>query len=95
MTTRKAVGIANFNHVMDHVLGKDDTSNLKICLKENGINDIQSLISLNGKTIDTLQYKDSNNNGVIIKINLGDKNIIRSFLHYIQFLAIEGNQIKK
>ena len=52
MIIDKAVGIANFNYVMDIILDKDDTSLLKKCLIQNGINDITSLTSLRGKFID-------------------------------------------
>ena len=73
MTTRKATGIASFNYVMDTILDRDDSSRLKICLIENGINDITSLISLNGKLIDSLNYEDPTKAGIIIKPNIGDK----------------------
>ena len=94
MTTRKATGIASFNYVMDIILDRDDSSRLKTCLKENGIDDITSLLSLNGKTIDALEYEDSTKTGVMIKPNKGDKNLIRVFLHYIIFLDLAGNPVK-
>jgi len=94
MTTRKTSGIASFNYVMDTILDRDDNSRLKICLKENGINDITSLTSLSGKTVDALEYEDPTKAGVIIKPNKGDKNLIRCFLHYIIFLDLEGTPVK-
>ena len=93
MTSTNTCGIANFNYVMDTILDRDDSSRLKSCLKENGINDITSLISLNGKLIDTLYYEDPTKAGVIIKPNLGDKNLIKCFLHYIKFLEHEGTPV--
>ena len=74
MTTRKSVGIASFNYVMDTILDRDDSLCLKICLKENGINDITSLTTFSGKIVDALEYEDPTNTGVIIKPNKGDKN---------------------
>ena len=94
MITEKDVGIANFNYVMDIFLEKDDTSFLKKCLIQNGINDITSLISLRGELLDSLEYEDPTEDGVIIKPNIGDKHLIDCFIHYIKFLDYKDAPVK-
>ena len=48
-----------FNHVLDNVLGKDDTSPLKRSLAHEGITDIFGLLALDDTTIQGLTYDRS------------------------------------
>jgi hypothetical protein len=59
----------------------------------DGIDDIFSLISLTETGIDTLQYKDSNNNNVSTNVRLADKMLLRCFLNYVQHRLTEGKPI--
>jgi hypothetical protein len=55
--TRSEVKAA-FNHVLNEVIGRNDTSNLKRGLLAEGIADIFDLSSLDDGFIDDLEYPD-------------------------------------
>jgi len=71
-----------FNHVLDHVLGQDDSSFLKSSLAHEGIDDIFDFITLTDDVIDSLVYKDTNDSGTFLPVRKGDKMLVKCFLAY-------------
>ena len=79
------------NHVLDNVLGRGDGTPLKNALIQNGIEGILDMGNLRQADIDTLSYTDDKNTQV--PLNLGDKNIIRVFLQYVNYRTDLGAPI--
>jgi hypothetical protein len=50
--------MASFYHILNEVLGRNDTSNLKRGLVAEGVADIFDLSSLDDEFIDDLEYPD-------------------------------------
>jgi hypothetical protein len=59
MVFTRPQAIAAFNHVLDNVLGKDDTSPLKQSLMATGIKDMFDLWTMRRDFIDKLVYSKS------------------------------------
>ena len=83
-----------FNHVLDHVLGRDDSSFLKSSLAHEGIDDIFDFITLTDDVIDSLVYKDTNDSGTFLPLRKGDKMLVKCFLAYNQHLHTQGNDFE-
>ena len=81
-----------FTHVFDNVLGKNDTSALKQSLVAEGIEDIFSLCTIDNAFIDALAYEKSPTE-TDVKINRGDKSLLRTFLSYIGHARTNGNPL--
>jgi hypothetical protein len=70
-----------FNHVLDTVLDRGDSSSLKSSLNEDGITDIFDLITVTDDVIDNLTYEDPNDK-IYYPVKKGDKMLLRCFLAY-------------
>ena len=81
-----------FNHVLDNVLGRDDSSFLKSSLGNEGIEDIFDFVTLTDDTIDTLVYEDINNAGAFLPVRKGDKMLVKCFLAYNLYLQNQGDE---
>jgi hypothetical protein len=80
-----------FNHVLDTVLDRVNSSSMKRSLIEDGITDILHLITVTDDVIDSLAYKDSNDK-IYYPVKKGDKMLLRCFLAYQQSLEpVTGN----
>jgi hypothetical protein len=90
--TRAEAKVA-FNHVLDNVLGRNDTSHLKLFLAEEGIIDIFDFVTLSEKIIEALVCKDTGNKGNFLPIKKGDKMLVKCFLAYDQLLEDKGIEI--
>ena len=84
---------ASFNHILDNVLGRGDGTPLKLSLSEEGINDIFALSNLTDSDIDSLKYKNKDNDNGISPIRMADRNLLRAFLHFVINAQLEGNPI--
>ena len=82
-----------FNHVLDNVLGRGDTSSLKSSLVIEGIADIFDLITLTDDIIDSLTYEDPDDPGKFYPVKKGDKMLLRCFLAYQQYLESETDEL--
>jgi hypothetical protein len=80
-------------HVLDNVLGRADGTPLKLALETEGIDDIFGLTTLTDAQIDTLKYIDVTNNNSITPVMLGDRNLLRCFLSYVNHRHADGNPI--
>jgi hypothetical protein len=74
-----------FNHVLDTVLDRGDSSSLKRSLIEDGIIDIFDLLNVTDDVIDSLAYEDPNDK-MFYPVKKGDKILLRCFLAYQQSL---------
>ena len=63
-----------FDHVLNDVLDRDDSSGLKTSLQDNGINDILSLLGIDNFTVDNLTYERSPTEPYH-PVNRGDKGL--------------------
>jgi hypothetical protein len=72
-----------FNHVLDTVLDRGDSSSLKRSLIEDGITDIFDLITITDDVIDRLTYEDPDDK-IFYPVKKGDKILLRCFLAYQQ-----------
>ena len=84
---------ASFNHVLDNVLGRADGTPLKMALSEEGIDDIFALSNLTDSAIDSLSYKNKDNEGTVTPVRLADKMLLRAFLHFVINANMEGRTI--
>jgi hypothetical protein len=80
-----AVAKEAFNHVLDKVLDRGDSSSLKIALIEDGITDIFDLVTILDEVIDSIAYKDPDDK-IFYPVKKGDKMLLRCFLAYHQSL---------
>jgi hypothetical protein len=73
-----------FNHVLDTVLDRGDSSSLKRSLVEDGITDIFDLITVTDDVIDSLTYEDPDDKIFypVKKVKNDDKMLLRCFLAY-------------
>jgi hypothetical protein len=81
-----------FNHVLDTVLDRGDSSSLKRSLIEDGITDIFDLITIADDVIDSLAYEDPNDR-IFYPVEKGDKMLLRCFLAYQQFLEPDSGNV--
>ena len=70
-----------FNHVLDTVLDRGDSSPLKRSLIDDGITDIFDLITITDDVIDHLTYEDLDDK-TYYPVKKGDKMLLRCFLAY-------------
>ena len=82
-----------FNHVLDNVIGRDDTSPLKAALKHDSIDDIFGLITIDDVGIDGLTYEDPSNTDNFLPVPRGDKNLLRIFRDYVVHRNNSGDPI--
>jgi hypothetical protein len=74
-----------FNHVLDTVLDRRDSSSLKRSLIEDGITDIVDLITGTDDVIVSLTYEDPDDK-IFYPVKEGDKMWLRCFQAYQQSL---------
>ena len=68
-----------FNHVLDTVLDRGDSSSLKRSLIDDGIVDIFDLITTTDEVIDHLIYEDPDDK-IYYPVKKGDNMLVRCFL---------------
>ena len=73
---------AAYNHVMDNVLGKDDSSGLKKALVGAGIENVFDLVNVDKTTIDNLVY-DKSDTETNVPVARGDKNLVQVFQDFV------------
>jgi hypothetical protein len=81
---------AIFNHVLDNVLGRDDTSGLKMSLLKVGVHDIFDLCTIEESTIDALCYEKSPTEADL-PISRNDKTLLRILKSFVGHLRSNGS----
>ena len=89
-STTRAEAKEAFNHVLNIVLGRGDSSPLKSSLLTEGITDIFDLITITDDVIDSLLYEDLATPGKTNPVKKGDKMLLRCFLAYQLYLESES-----
>ena len=80
-----------FNHILNTVLDRGDSSSLKSSLLVEGIADIFDLITITDDIIDSLAYEDPDDPRKFYPVKKGDKMLLRCFLAYQRYLESESN----
>ena len=78
-----------FNHILDHILNRDDSSRLKRALLNAGINDVASLFSLSTTQIDETKYDEKVKSHLIV----GGANLLKILSCYRRNRAILGQPL--
>ena len=81
-----------FNHVLDNVFDKGDSSILKKSLKADGIEDILSLVTMEEEGIKALKYNKSVSEKNL-PIPKGDQGLIKCFIKFLSHCHESGNPI--
>jgi hypothetical protein len=81
MSTRASSKVA-FDHVLDKVLARGDTTSLKKSLTQHGCIDIHALMLLSDDVISSLNYDDPEGEGHIPLLRF-EKALISTFLDFI------------
>ena len=92
VTLTRSEAKAACNHVLDNVLGRDDSSFLKSSLGNEGIEDMFDFVTFTYDTIDTLFCKDINSTGAFLPVRKGDKMLVKYFLAFNQYLQNQGDE---
>ena len=92
MGLTRSEGTAVFNHVLDNVLGQDDTSPLKQSLLATGVENIFDLRTMDDCHIDTLMYNKSDTEANV-HVKDSDKDLLRAFIFYIDYASANGNPL--
>ena len=80
---------AAFNHVLDNVLGRNDSSPLKQSLLKENVQDIFDLCSMEESTISVLCY-DKSPTETDVDISRTDKTLLRIVITYVGYLRTSG-----
>ena len=66
---------------------------MKLALYEEGIDDIFALATLTESVIDSLRYKNKDNENALTPVKMADKMILKCFLHFVINSDMEGRPI--
>jgi hypothetical protein len=79
-----------FDHVLNNVLDRGDSSPLKTSLIIEGISNIFDLLTITDDIIDGLVYEDPAEKKKFYSVTKGDKMLLRCFLAYHRYLESES-----
>ena len=85
--------IAALTHILNDVFERGDGTPLSEAMEQHGITEMLDLISLCQEDIDSLTYLDPEDTDNLVKLSIGDKNVIRTFLAYVNHRADNGDPI--
>ena len=92
MVFTKSQAKAAFNHAMDNVIGKDDTSPLKKAIIAYGIEEIHDLTTMVDSDIDDLVYNKSATE-TNVHFSRPDRQLLRAFISYVGYTIHNGNAL--
>ena len=78
--------------MLDNVIGRDDSSGLKMALVSENIDDMFTLLNLDHATIDSLTY-DKSSTETNIAVSKGEKGLLKVFLDFVLHREHTGNPI--
>ena len=76
---------AAFQHVLDNVLGKDDSSPLKQAIVAEGFEDVFTMMMMDDTIIDTLVY-DKSPTETNVAVSRGEKTLAKGIQAYVRYL---------
>ena len=79
-----------FDHVMDNMLGRDGSTDVKTALLDQVIKEIFDLVTLDDLYLENLSIKDSAKPSTMVAIKKGDKNILKCFIAYKGYFDANG-----
>jgi hypothetical protein len=93
MVLTRTEGKAVFDHILDVVLDRYGSGDMKSALVSEGFVDIFSLLSIDDATIETLEYEDPNDASKKLVIKKSDKGMLRTFKAFVTYRITSGNPI--
>ena len=93
MVLTRTESIAALTHILDNVFERGDGTPINEAMEQHEISEMLDLINLCQEDIDVLTYPDPENSDNLINLSMGDKNVIRAFLEYINHRADNGDPI--
>jgi hypothetical protein len=81
-----------FDHIIENVFLRSDTSTLKEALIANGIKDMYAFMTIDSDTIDGLAYNKSAKEKNV-QVSKGDKGLIKMFLKYVLHRSTTGDPV--
>ena len=94
MRTRNMASDADFQFIMDEILGQKQDSPLIKALDKSGITDVGGITSLTDRVIDRLKYQDdSSGTSVLADLPHGYQQLIRCFNAFVLMKNADGNPI--
>ena len=85
---------AAFQHVLDNVLGKDDSSPLKQAIVAEGFEDVFTMMMMDDTIIDTLVY-DKSPTEINVAVSRGEKTLAKGIQAYVRYLIANGNPLSE
>ena len=93
MVVTRQAGQAAFDHIIDVVLSRHGSAELKQSLVDAGVSDVFSMLSIDTPTLDSLVYPDPSNATQVIPLRASDKNLIKLFRDYVLQRDVDGDPI--
>ena len=94
MVLTRTEGKAVFDHIVDVVLDRYGSVDLKSALIHEGFVDVFHLLSMDDATIESLEYIDPNDAAKKLMIKKSDKGMLRTFKAFVNHRIDSGNPIK-
>ena len=83
MVVTRQEASAIFDHILDQVLSRYGSGDLKAALAREGFNDLFTLMSIDDDTIDDLEYPDPNDATKTIPVRRSDKATVKLWREYV------------
>jgi Reverse transcriptase (RNA-dependent DNA polymerase) len=90
--TRTEAKVA-FDHVLDHVLDRYGSKDLKEALLKEGFVDILQVLTIDDDDIESLEYPDPDDATKSLPIRKGDIGMLKCFKAYVNYRNMSGNPI--
>jgi hypothetical protein len=82
-----------FDHIIDHVLCGERSSNLKSALIREGYDDLFYLMMMDDDIINDLKYPDPCDSSELVPVKCGDKGLLKSWHSYVLHRHASGSTI--
>ena len=93
MVVTRQAGQAAFDHIIDVVLSRHGSTELKQALVKAGVNDVFALLTIDKATLDGLAYPDPSDATQVIPLRDSDKNLVKLFRDYTLQRHADGDPI--
>ena len=93
MVITRAEATTIFDYILDNILSRDGSNDLKRALEREGFNDLFSFMTMDDAAIDGLQYQDPNDTSVLFDVLRSDKTMVRLWKQFVLQRELTGNPI--
>jgi len=83
MVITRAEATTIFDYILDNILSRDGSNDLKRALEREGFNDLFSFMTMDDAAIDGLQYQDPNDTSVLFDVLRSDKTMVRLWKQFV------------